>query len=183
MTGNTIIFAQPTADAPSMELPPPPDAFVDSLNAISTRSLHDLSKAEWASVDREQYMRIIEGRKLQCPAFSNVQVRHDLAATRLPRVGVPEHISACAREVDGSERAPTHLQGPSSRAPETSCDDEAGDAPEEHSDGEDCGDKHRHGPGDDEAEASRSRVLTMGSAVVQKSSLDNGICSSPEVES
>ena len=94
LTGNTIFFAQPTAGAPSMELPPPPDAFVDSLSAIFTRSLHDLSKAEWASVDREQYMRIIEDRKLQCPAFSNVQVRHDLAATRLPRVGVPEHIVA-----------------------------------------------------------------------------------------
>ena len=89
LTGNTIFFAQPTADVPSMEMPPPPDAFVDSLNVIFTRSLHDLSKAEWASVDREQYMRIIQERKLQCPAFSNVQVRHDLAATRLPRVGVP----------------------------------------------------------------------------------------------
>ena len=95
LTGNTIFFAQPTADVPSMEMPPPPDAFVDSLNVIFTRSLHDLSKAEWASVDREQYMRIIEERKLQCLAFSNVQVRHDLAATRLPRVGVPEHIAAC----------------------------------------------------------------------------------------
>ena len=88
-----------------MELPPPPDAFVDSLNVIFTRSLHDLSKAEWASADREQYMRIIKGRKLQCPAFSHAQVRHDLAATRLPRAGVPGHISACAREVGGSERA------------------------------------------------------------------------------
>ena len=71
-------------------------------------------------------MRIIEERKLQCPAFSNAQVLHDLAAARLPRVGVPEHISACAREVDGSERAPVHLQGPASRAPETGRDDEAG---------------------------------------------------------
>ena len=154
LTGNTILFAQPTADVPSMDMPPPPDALVDSLNVIFTRSLHDLSKAEWASVDREQYMRIIEERKLQCPAFSHVQVRQDLAATRLPRVGVPDHIFACAREVDGSERAPVHLQGPASRAPETSRDDEAGDASEEHSDDEDCGDKHRDGPGDDEAEAS-----------------------------
>ena len=77
LTGNTIFFAQPTADVPSMEMPPPTDALVDSLNVIFTRSLHDLSKAEWASVDREQYMRINEERKLQCQAFSNVQVRHD----------------------------------------------------------------------------------------------------------
>ena len=46
------------------------------------------------------------------------------------------------------------LRGPASRAPETGRDDEAGDASEEHSDHEDCGDKHRDGPGDDEAEAS-----------------------------
>ena len=64
LTGNTIFFAQPTADVPSMELPPPADALVDSLNVIFTRSLHDLSKAEWASVDREQHMRIIEELKL-----------------------------------------------------------------------------------------------------------------------
>ena len=43
-----------------MELPPPPDAFVDALNAIFTRSLHDLRKAEWATVIMQQYMRIIE---------------------------------------------------------------------------------------------------------------------------
>ena len=41
--GNTIFFAQPTADAPSMELPPPPDALIDSLNAIFARTLNDLS--------------------------------------------------------------------------------------------------------------------------------------------
>ena len=53
LTGNSIIFAQPPAAIPSMELPPPPVAFVESLNDIFTRSLHDLSKAESASVDRE----------------------------------------------------------------------------------------------------------------------------------
>ena len=155
LTGNTIFFAQPTADVPSMEVPPLPDAMVDSLNVIFTQSLHDLSKAEWASVDREQCFRISEERKLQCLAFSNVQVRHDLAAT-LSRVGVPEHISACAREVHSSERAPVHLQGSVLRGPETDRDDEAGDTSEEHSDDEDCEDKHRDGPEDDEAEASNA---------------------------
>ena len=98
LTSNAIIFAKPTADAPSMELPPPTDALVDSLlNVIFTRSLHDMSKAEWASVDREQYMRIIEERKQQCPAFSNVQVRHDLAATRLARGSARTHLCVRAR--------------------------------------------------------------------------------------
>ena len=154
LTGNTIFFAQPTADLPSMELPPPVDALVESLNVIFTRSLDDLSKAEWAIVDREQYMRIIEERKMQCTAFSNVQVRPELAATRLPCVGVPEHITACARKMDGAERAPVRLQGPASRAPETGRDDEAGDASEEHSDCSDHEDTHRDALEDDVAEAS-----------------------------
>ena len=50
LQGNIIFFAQPSADLPSMELPPPVDALVDSLTVIFTRSLHDLSKAEWARV-------------------------------------------------------------------------------------------------------------------------------------
>ena len=154
LTGNTIFFAQPTADVPSMEMPPPTDALVDSLNVIFTRSLHDLSKAEWAVVDREQYMRIMEERKQQCPVFSHVKVCRDLAMKRLPDLGVPEHITACAREVEGSERAPVHLRGPAARAPETGRDDEAGDASEEHSEDEGCEDRHCGGPGDQEAEAS-----------------------------
>ena len=68
LTGNTIFVAQPTADEPSLELPPPCGALVDSLNVIFTRSRHDLIKAEWASVEREQYMRIVRERKLCCPA-------------------------------------------------------------------------------------------------------------------
>ena len=139
LTGNTIFFAQPTVDIPSMELPPPPDALVDSLNVIFTRSLDDLRKAEWATVDREEYMRIVTERKLECPTFSDAVVRHDLASTRLPPVGVPDHIIACVRDVVGAERAPVRLVGPASRAPETGREDEAGDESEEHSDDEDGG--------------------------------------------
>ena len=94
MVGNTIFFAQPTADLPSMELPPPMDGLVDSLSVIFTRSLHDLSKAEWATVNREDYMRIVNERKQQCPAFAHVDVRQELAMSRVPVVGVPEHIIA-----------------------------------------------------------------------------------------
>ena len=47
ITGNTILFAQPTADIASMELPPAPDALVDSLNIAFSRSTTDLRKAEW----------------------------------------------------------------------------------------------------------------------------------------
>jgi hypothetical protein len=127
LVGNTIFFAQPTADVPSMELPPPLDALVDSLNVIFTRSLHDLSKAEWAIVKREEYMRIVRERKAQCPVFSEVILREDEAGSRLPEDGVPLHIAACALEVHGSENAVVHLQGPASRAPDVGKQEEAGD--------------------------------------------------------
>ena len=133
LTGNTIFFAQPTADVPSMELPPPLDALVDSLNVIYTRNMHDLSKAEWAVVNREQYMRLVRERKQCCPVFSNVIIREDEAASRLPTDGVPEQIASCALEVDGVEKAPARLQGPASRAPEVGKNDEAGDVSEEGS--------------------------------------------------
>ena len=51
ITGNTILFAQPTADVASMELPPAPDALVDSLNIAFSRSTRDLRKAEWATIN------------------------------------------------------------------------------------------------------------------------------------
>ena len=67
LTGNTIFFAQPTADVPTMELPPPPDVLVDTLNAVLTRSTSDLSKAEWAVVDRAVYMDFVRQRAWECP--------------------------------------------------------------------------------------------------------------------
>ena len=52
ITGNTILFAQPTANIPSMELPPASDAPVDSLNVVFSGRTRDLSKAHWATVKR-----------------------------------------------------------------------------------------------------------------------------------
>ena len=118
LVGNTIFFAQPTGDVPSMQLPPPQDALVDHLNVIFTRSLHDLSKAEWAIVNRREYMRIVRERKSQCPAFSDVTVCEAEAISRLPENGVPEHIRVCAVEVEGAEHTDVRLQGPASRAPD-----------------------------------------------------------------
>ena len=118
LTANSIFLAQPTADIATMELPPPPDALVDSFNVVFTRSLDDLSQAEWARVTRQAYMKIVTERQLQCPAFSHVKVRHDLSITRLPVDGIPEHILRCATEVSGSERAPRRLDGPASNVPD-----------------------------------------------------------------
>ena len=68
LTGNTIFFAQPTADVPSLQLPQPSDALLDSFNVVYTRSIEDLSKAEWAVVDRAEYMRIVrEGTQAAVP--------------------------------------------------------------------------------------------------------------------
>ena len=86
ISGNTILFAQPTANIPSMELPPASDALVDSLNLAFARSTHDLSQAYWATVKRSEYTRIVRERRQQCATFAHVSVRGDLAATRLPEV-------------------------------------------------------------------------------------------------
>jgi len=91
INGNTIFFAQPTADIPSMELPPPSDALADSFNVVFTRSVSDLSKAEWAVVDREAYLRIVQERKEQCATYAHVHINEEAAATRLPENGVSSH--------------------------------------------------------------------------------------------
>ena len=131
IAGNTILFAQPTTDIPSMELPPAPDALVDSLNIVFSGAHHNLTKALWATVSRAEYMQIVRERKQQCATFSQVSVRDELAATRLPEDGVPEHIQSCLQAVDGADKAPVRLLGPASRAPEVGKEDEAGEESEE----------------------------------------------------
>ena len=65
--GNTIFLAQPTAEIPSMTLPPPDEALVDGgFTAIFTRGVHDLSKAHWATVNRAEYLRIVRERQKEC---------------------------------------------------------------------------------------------------------------------
>ena len=66
--GNSIFLAQPTAEIASMELPPPDEAFVDGgFQIIFARSVHDLSKAQWATVKLEDYLRIVRQRVKECP--------------------------------------------------------------------------------------------------------------------
>ncbi len=131
ISGNTILFAQPTAQIPTMELPPEQGALVDSLNIVFSGAAHKLHKAYWATVKRGEYMQIVRERKLQCATFSEVSVREDVAPTRLPEDGVPDHIEACLQPVDGVDKAPVRLLGPASRAPEVGRDDEAGDESDE----------------------------------------------------
>ncbi len=131
---------------PSVQLLFCQDALVDSLNVIFTRSLHDLSKAEWAIVNREEYMRIVRERKAQCPVFSEVEICEQEAGSRLLVHGVPEHVHACALEVDGAEHAFVRLQGPASRAPEVGHQADAAGESEGASDSE-----HSAAPEDSDA--------------------------------
>jgi len=130
VSGNTIFFAQPTADIPSMELPPPTDALQNSFNIILTRKLDDLRYAQWATIEREPYMELARQRKAECPAFLHTVLKEDEAATRLPERGVPEHLLNCRQLVDGADKAPVHLSGPAARAPEHGHKDEAGEGSE-----------------------------------------------------
>ena len=138
--GNTIFFAQPTADIPSMELPPPTDALIDSFNLILTRNLDDLRYAQWATVNRAEYMILAGQRKKECATFAHASLREDLAKTRLPEEGIPEHILCCTQQVEGADKAPVRMSGPASRAPELGKDDEAGEE-SDRSDGVDDDDE------------------------------------------
>ena len=79
-------------------------------------------------------MKIVRERKAQCPAFAHVILREDIAATRLPEDGIPDHVHCCAQHVEGSDKAPVRLSGPASRAPEISKGDEMGEESEESDD-------------------------------------------------
>ena len=161
VTGNTIFFAQPTADIPSMELPPPVNALVDSISIIFTRSLQNLQNAWWATVKRAEYMRIVRERKAECATFANVVLREDEAATRLPVDGVPEHLECCAQHIEGSDKAPVRLVGPASRAPEMSTRDEAGEDSESHSDGSDTDDDESQPDGTSEHELTAENTVAL----------------------
>ena len=163
INGNTILFAQPTANISSMELPPAPDALVDSLNIAFARSTQDLSQAYWATVKRSEYMKIVRDRKQQCATFAHVSVWDDLAATRLPEDGVPEHAQCCMQSVEGVDKAPVRLLGPASRAPEMSREEEAGDESEGKSTEE--SDKGEHQPGDPDVEYTQENVAEITVAV------------------
>ena len=53
VTGNTIFFAQPTAQVPDMmTLPPAEGDLIESFNILFTRSTYKLDDAEWAQVNR-----------------------------------------------------------------------------------------------------------------------------------
>ena len=50
-------------------------------------------------------MKFVRERKAQCPAFGHVILREDLAVTRLPEDGIPDHVHCCAQHVEGSDKA------------------------------------------------------------------------------
>ena len=134
ISGNTIFFAQPTAEIPSMELPPPDDALVDSMHIVFTRSASNLDNAHWATVKREDYLRIVRERKQQCHSFRHVVINEGAAHERLPENGVPAAVLNCVHDVDGADKAPIHLDGPAFKTPEVGKDEgDAGDESDEHS--------------------------------------------------
>ena len=163
INGNTILFAQPTANISFMELPPPTDALVDTMNIAFARNTHDLSRAYWATVKRSEYMQIVQERKQQCATFAEVSVREDLAATRLPEDGVPEHVQVCMQAVEGVDKAPVRLFGPASRAPELGREEEAGEESEGNPTEE--SDKGEHQPGDPDVEYTHENVAEITVAV------------------
>ena len=131
VTGNTIFFAQPTAEVPRMTLPPDEGDFQNSLNVLFTKNTQRLDDAEWAQVNRADYLQIVKLRKQECASFKDVVVDDAKAERELPESGVPPCLLATCQEVEGMDNAPVQLDGPASRAPEHSFNDDAGEASED----------------------------------------------------
>ena len=100
---NTMFFSLPTADAPSMQLPPPRDELAVTPNVIYICSLHDPSKPDWDTMSGAEYMRIVRERKQQCHVYSSAVICHDEDANvRLPQNRLLLH---CAQEVKRFDEA------------------------------------------------------------------------------
>jgi len=112
-TGNTIFLSQPTAEIPTMSLPPGPDGLVDSLTVAFTGSVHNIDSASWARVRKSEYLALVRRRKAECPVFAKVVI-DEAEAALLPADGVPEAISTCAVPIEGVERVQGRLKGPAS---------------------------------------------------------------------
>jgi hypothetical protein len=136
VSGNTIFFAQPTAEVPRMTMPPDEGDFLNSLNVLFTKNTQRLDDAEWAQVNRAEYLQIVKLRQQECASFKHVVVDDAKAERDLPEFGVPPCLLATCQEVEGMDNAPVQLDGPASRAPEHSFNDDAGEASED--DTSDC---------------------------------------------
>ena len=89
VNGNTIFFAQPTAEVPRMTMPPDEGDFLNSLNVLFTKNTQSLDDAEWAQVNRAEYLQIAKLRKQECASFKDVVVDDAKAERELPESGVP----------------------------------------------------------------------------------------------
>ena len=54
--------------------PPDEDEFLNSLNILFTKSTEKLENAEWAQVNRDEYLEIVKLRKKECASFQHVVV-------------------------------------------------------------------------------------------------------------
>ena len=90
---------QPAATASSASSAGPPQPAATASSAAGGAPQPAATASSAATAKRADYMRIVRERKQQCPAFANVVIREDEAATRLPADGVPEHIGGSTRGV------------------------------------------------------------------------------------
>ena len=101
-----------------MELPPTADAVLEDINVLFTKSTHNLENANWSQVNRSEYLEIVRLRIKECAAYSHVKINETRAKSEISEQGVPFALLAAHQKIDGAERAPVHLSGPVSRAPE-----------------------------------------------------------------
>ncbi len=138
-TGNTILLAQPSAGTAIEELPPPIDALVDTVTIAFAKSAAHLERATYLTVDRRNYLACARLRQKVCPTFQHVRISEPLADTRLPALGVPDHIRECLVEIEGSDEATFRVPGPANVRDPTATAAAPGDASSESEREEDDG--------------------------------------------
>ena len=72
-----------------MTMPPDEGDFLNSLNVLFTKNTQRLDDAEWAQVNRAEYLQIAKLRKQECASFKDVVVDDAKAERELPESGVP----------------------------------------------------------------------------------------------
>ena len=87
LTGNTMLIAQPTADA--QQVVPDPANALSNVTLMFCKSVDDVRKAHTLVVDGRKYKTCMDIRKQVCPAFDGVRIDSDALARELPQDGVP----------------------------------------------------------------------------------------------
>ena len=93
------MLAQASAGEILTEMPPRPDVLVDSMVIAFTGPRHDLHRAHWAHVKRNEYLDCLLLRRKVNPVYQHVKINEAAMLTEVPDAGTPVALEACLLEM------------------------------------------------------------------------------------